>query len=110
MQPANPDEYYVWAALHASMGLMVFIAAGTSFAGLGVISLVGLELMALLTFLASRFISQRTHHTYCMVIAGISCFGIPLGTALGLFTIMDAAEACRASDVLSFAAPHRIDL
>jgi len=122
MQPTNPDEsqlklisilYYVWAALHACVGLVgvLFIAAGTFlsvipqfvrpengnppppwfgalFAGLGIFIFVLIETGALLMFLVGRNVSRRTHHTYCMVMAGISCLSIPLGTALGLFTIL----------------------
>jgi hypothetical protein len=28
------------------------------------------------------------HHTFCLVIAGLSCMFVPLGTVLGVFTIM----------------------
>ena len=33
-------------------------------------------------------LGQRKRYMFCMVIAGISCLGIPLGTILGAFTIM----------------------
>jgi len=103
--------YYVWAALHACAGLIgiLFIAAGTFltlipqfaqngnppppwfgaiFTGLGVLVFVFIEAGAVLMFLVGRNLSHRTHHTYCMVMAGISCLSVPLGTALGLFTIL----------------------
>jgi hypothetical protein len=103
--------YYIWAALHACVGLIgvLFIAAGAFlsvipqfahtnnppppwfgalFVGLGIFVFLMIEAGAVLMFLVGRFLSRRTHHTYCMVMAGISCLSIPLGTALGLFTIL----------------------
>jgi hypothetical protein len=43
---------------------------------------------AILIFLAGRFIGTRTHHTYCFVIACVECFFMPIGTILGVFTII----------------------
>ena len=39
-------------------------------------------------FLAGRWISARQNWTFCFVIACISCLSFPLGTALGVFTII----------------------
>jgi heme/copper-type cytochrome/quinol oxidase subunit 2 len=103
--------HYVWAALQAFTGLIgvLFIAAGAFiafmpqvaeaknpppawfgaiFAGFGVMVVVLVEAMAVLTFLVARYLSRRTHHTYCMVMSGINCLSIPFGTALGIFTIL----------------------
>jgi hypothetical protein len=39
-------------------------------------------------FLTARWLSARKNKTFCMVIAGISCINIPIGTALGVFTFL----------------------
>lgn len=39
-------------------------------------------------FLAGRWLGERKNWTYCFVIACISCISFPLGTALGVFTIL----------------------
>ena len=38
--------------------------------------------------LAGRYLRQRKHHTFCLVMAGINCLNMPLGTALGIFSIV----------------------
>ncbi len=108
--------HYVWAAFQAFTGLIgvIFIAAGAFislmphvaesknpppawfgplFAGLGIIVFVLVEAMAVLTFLVARYLSRRTHHTYCMVMAAINCLSLPFGTALGIFTILALQKA-----------------
>ena len=37
---------------------------------------------------AGRFIRQRRHHTFCMVVGGVSCMFFPIGTALGVYTLI----------------------
>ncbi len=39
-------------------------------------------------FLAGRYLHAHRHHTYCLVIAVIICFSFPIGTVLGVFTIL----------------------
>jgi hypothetical protein len=39
-------------------------------------------------FLAARFLKEQRHRTFLLVIAGIHCINMPLGTALGVFTII----------------------
>lgn len=53
-----------------------------------VIILAGLA-MAASIILAGRFLTRRTHYTYCLVIAGIECMFMPFGTVLGVFTIVE---------------------
>lgn len=38
--------------------------------------------------LAARHLARRANHTFTMVVAGLNCFQIPFGTALGVFTII----------------------
>lgn len=37
---------------------------------------------------AGRFLAQRKHYTFCLVIGCIECLFLPLGTVLGVFTIL----------------------
>jgi hypothetical protein len=43
---------------------------------------------AALIFAAGRSLAARKRHTFCIVIAAICCAFFPLGTALGVFTIL----------------------
>ena len=38
--------------------------------------------------LAGRKLHSRTGYIFCMIIAGIECFFMPIGTVLGIFTIL----------------------
>ena len=37
---------------------------------------------------AGRCLAQQRHHTFCLVVAALSCFFVPVGTVLGVFTIV----------------------
>jgi len=59
-----------------------------------IIAGIGLGIFAVtLAFAAAKFragicIKQRKSRSFCMVMAGISCVGIPYGTALGVLTFV----------------------
>ena len=40
------------------------------------------------TFLAGKFLAARRHRLFCIVIAALNCMSVPLGTTLGVFTII----------------------
>jgi len=61
---------------------------GAIFAALGALLLVSLEAVAVLSFLTGRFLSRRQHHTFCVVMSALNCMCMPLGTALGVFTLL----------------------
>ena len=61
---------------------------GWFFIGIGAAVIVIGETMALLTFLAGRFIRRRRHRTFILVVSAINCLNVPLGTVLGVFTII----------------------
>ena len=44
--------------------------------------------LGVLKLLTYRSLKQRRSRTFCMVVAGISCLGIPYGTLLGVFTFL----------------------
>ena len=58
-----------------------FIIIASAFIILGVV-------IAALIFITGRFLSRRKNHTFCLVIAALECLFIPLGTILGVFTII----------------------
>ena len=87
----------------AFIGLATFIASspqiaqsnnppppwfGAIFAGLGALVFVSIEGMAALSFFTGRFLARRQHRTFCVVISALNCISLPLGTALGVFTII----------------------
>lgn len=37
---------------------------------------------------AGRFLAQRKHYTFCLVMAGVECLFMPFGVVLGVFTIV----------------------
>jgi hypothetical protein len=53
----------------------------------GVFILAGL-LLASGIFIAGRCLAKRRRHTFCLVMGGVECIFMPLGTVLGVFTIM----------------------
>lgn len=44
--------------------------------------------LAVCVLLAGLNLSRRRHYMFCLVMAGISCAFMPLGTVLGVFTIV----------------------
>lgn len=46
----------------------------------------------IINFLAARYLKLKKHRTFTMVVAGINCINIPLGTALGVFTFIVLAR------------------
>ncbi|MEX0714185.1 MAG: hypothetical protein WD278_17760 [Pirellulales bacterium] len=38
--------------------------------------------------LAGRYLARRVHRTFCLVVAAIICLSVPLGTLLGVFTLI----------------------
>ncbi len=60
----------------------IFLAAGSAAIIIG-------ESLAFICFLTGRKISKFRSYTFCMVGASISCLFMPLGTVLGVFTIIN---------------------
>ena len=57
---------------------------GVIYAGFGVLYLI----LAICNFFCGKFLSSRKHRTFIMIVSGINCLGIPLGTTLGVFTFI----------------------
>ena len=44
--------------------------------------------LAIAKLLAARWLGQRSHYRFCFVVACIECANMPMGTVLGVFTIL----------------------
>ena len=55
------------------------------FGGVFFLVLVGL---AIAKFKAASCLKKRTSRTFCMIVGGISCLGVPYGTCLGVATFI----------------------
>lgn len=60
----------------------------TIFQGVGVGVAVFVGLWGLLVVLSGRWIAQRRNRTGSMIIAGLCCLSFPIGTALGIYTLV----------------------
>jgi hypothetical protein len=63
-------------------------AFGWFFIGFGGLFILLAWTMAVLQFLTARWIAARRRRMFCFVMACIECAAIPVGTALGVFTIL----------------------
>jgi hypothetical protein len=89
--------------IHVGMGIMLITSPSTMSGGGGPppppfmgwmflmigsgAVLVGWTFSALV-ITAGRFLARRKHHLFCLIVAGVSCAWVPLGTALGVFTLI----------------------
>ena len=67
------------AAVHAAGWIVIVIGALAT-----VLQLTG----SLLLVLTGRFIAARRHRMFCLIVAGLTCLHVPLGTALGVCTFI----------------------
>lgn len=91
--------------LHITIGFIVIVASvagegaepgsrgmgvlmGVMFIGIGTAIIVMSWVVAYCLYLSGKYLKAHTNHTFCMVIAVLICFSFPLGTALGVFTIL----------------------
>ncbi|HVJ46578.1 MAG TPA: hypothetical protein VM511_09360 [Luteolibacter sp.] len=56
--------------------------------GIGLFGLIFGMSLAICLFLVGRWLTARKHPTFCFVVACIQCINMPLGTLLGVFTIL----------------------
>ena len=61
---------------------------GWLFLVMGGIFVIGGWLLAVAMFLTGRWLSARRNHTFCFVVACVECLFMPLGTALGIFSLI----------------------
>jgi len=87
--PGEPDiRLFGW--LFVVMG-GVFVILGWTF--------------AVLLILTGRWLSARKNHTFCFVMACLECASVPLGTVLGIFTILVISRP--SVKALFLAGPHQ---
>lgn len=63
-------------------------AAGTVFVIVSGVMIVAGWALAVCMIYAGRCLEKRKCYTFCLIIAGIECISVPLGTILGIFTIL----------------------
>lgn len=73
-------------AVRAGQGPPAFVAWLLGIIGFAIFLL--LITLAVLKFVTAQRIKCQRSRIFCMVVAGISCFGIPYGTLLGVFTFV----------------------
>ncbi len=73
--PAKPDQ-----------GLPPFFGLFLGVIGIGMFAF--MMSFAILKLIVAKRLRQRRSRIFCIVVAGLSCIGIPFGTALGVFTLL----------------------
>jgi hypothetical protein len=81
---------------------------GWMFGMMGIAFMVTGVALAAMKLRAGFCIRQRRSRTFCLVVAGISCLGIPYGTLLGVFSFMVLGRESVARQFLSGATPDGI--
>lgn len=61
---------------------------GWMFLVMGGVFVLGGWAMAIATFKAGQYLKRRERHTFCLVVAALMCLYVPLGTVLGVFTLV----------------------
>lgn len=64
------------------------VFAGAIFTVLALGMIITSWIVAALVVLAGKSLKQRKRHTFCMIVAGIECLFMPLGTVLGVFSLV----------------------
>lgn len=78
----------IFLATNANQGGGPPPAVGAAFTIFGTVFLIVGWIMAGLLIWAGRCLAQRKKYTFCLVVAALSCFFFPLGTALAVFTFI----------------------
>lgn len=61
---------------------------GWAFLASGTVTVLGGLTVAILLIIAGRYLKRHKRRVFCLVVAGISCLMMPIGTVLGVFTII----------------------
>jgi hypothetical protein len=76
-----------WSSEKPSDAIAGLMAGGCLAMLAGIWMLVGFSSAACLA-VAGHFLARRRHHTFCLAVAGVACLFMPVGTLLGVFTIL----------------------
>jgi hypothetical protein len=73
--PAGPDSSFfaMYEAMFVVMGILALLMGAA---------------MGALNILVGSSLGQRRRYTLCLIMAAITCLGVPLGTLLGVFTLI----------------------
>ncbi len=71
--PGDPFPAQAFGAIFATIGGLLVLAGWT---------------FAACVLLAGRSLAARKRHTFCLVVAAIACLFVPIGTALGIMSII----------------------
>jgi MFS family permease len=72
-EPSSPEEQQFVGWLFTVMGVCIVLG--------------GLTLAAFVAY-AGRCLSQQRRYLLCMIVAGLACLFTPIGTILGVFTLV----------------------
>jgi hypothetical protein len=61
---------------------------GWLFVGIAAAIIVCIWTLAIALLVAGRSLANRKRYTFCLVVAGVECIFVPLGTTLGVFTLI----------------------
>ncbi|MBA2116503.1 hypothetical protein [Bremerella alba] len=61
---------------------------GVLFIVIGTLIIVTFWVIAFCLYLSGSYLKAHNNYTFCLVMSGIICISFPLGTALGVFTIV----------------------
>ena len=64
------------------------LIVGWLFVGMALMFILGGWAVAVLVAWAGRCLQRRKHYTFCLIMAGVVCLFMPLGTALGIFAFI----------------------
>jgi len=93
--------FSLFPILHIAMGIAMILGklpesqgnqapafVGWLFLGLGAAFVIAGLSMAACLALAGKFLAQRRRHLFCTITAAVSCSFMPLGTILGVLTLI----------------------
>lgn len=78
---------FIFGGVHTGETELFFV--GGLFAVLAIIVFVIILISTALSAFAGYFIQKRKYRIFCIVVAALQCFNFPLGTALGVFAIIE---------------------
>jgi hypothetical protein len=78
----------IFASCSSSDGDASPVVMGLFFVVFGLVAIVLGLILAIAIICSGRFLSQRKHYTFCLVMAGVECIFMPFGTVLGAFTLV----------------------
>ena len=77
----------IFASCSSSDGDASPVVMGLFFVVFGLVAIVFGLILAIAIICSGRFLSQRKHYTFCLVMAGVECIFMPFGTCC-VFTLV----------------------